>query len=244
MKDQGKKQRFDQLDPGERDVSSKDLKDIRQTFEKLLDEDIQVPAGLDEKFYSSLERESDRKRKISRIMKSSSFRSAVRVAAGITLFILGWMSSGIIETRVSDPSLLALSEEMSELKESLILTMLSKDSPGERIQAVSMVNEIERPDNEIIMSMISVMNNDPNDNVRLVALETLTAYISYPEVREGLIHSITMQSSPIIQLRLAEIMRAIQEKKAVPEFRKLLENPMTTDYSVRQELSETVAMLL
>ncbi|MDT8401398.1 MAG: hypothetical protein RQ743_06865 [Bacteroidales bacterium] len=129
------------------------------------------------------------------------------------------------------------------IRRSLVITMLSQDSPSERIKAVNMVSEMNEVDSKIIESMLRTLNNDSNDNVRLVALETLTLYVDYLEVREELVRSISIQESPLIQYRLAEIMQALQEKKSVPEFQKVL-NDLTLDYSVRERINETIKVLL
>lgn len=167
-----------------------------------------------------------------------------RIAAGIALFIIGWFGARITDsTQSGEKQLAELTREVSDLRQSLVITMLSQDSPSERIQAVNMVSEMNEVDSKIIESMLSTLNNDPNDNVRLVALETLTLYVDYPEVREGLVKSISVQDSPLIQYMLAEIMQALQEERSVPEFQKVL-NDMTLDYSVRERINETIEVLL
>ncbi len=121
--------------------------------------------------------------------------------------------------------------------------MMQQSSPVERIKAVNMVGDFDKADNQIIESLIGVLNNDSNSNVRLLALDALIRYSSVPEVREGLIASIGNQTSPLVQLRLAEIMLALNEKRAVPEFQKVLQNA-SLNYSVRDKLNEAVVVLL
>ena len=231
-------------------ISADEERDLEQMYEILLNEDIpEPPDSLDDRFYSLLkDLNSDGKRnywtRLSGLFESESFRISMRIAAGIALFIIGWFGARITgSTQQGEQQLAELTREVTGLRQSLVLTMLTKDSPSERIQAVNMVSEMNDVDSKIIESMLSTLNNDPNDNVRLVALETLTLYVDYPEVREGLIRSITRQESPLIQFRLAEIMQALQEKKAVPEFQKVLDD-LTLDYSVRERINETIEVLL
>ena len=96
------------------------------------------------------------------------------------------------------------------------MTMLNRTQPVERIKAVNMVNEFENADERIIGSLLGALNHDENDNVRLLSLEALIKYSENPAVREGLVTSIHNQSSPMIQLRLAEVMIALNERKAAP----------------------------
>jgi hypothetical protein len=106
-----------------------------------------------------------------------------------------------------------------------------------------MISKMNTADDKIIVSLLTTLENDDNDNVRLLALETLIKYAGKPEVREGLIHAISMQSSPMVQIRLAEIMVSLQEKRSVPEFKKVLNNAQL-NYSVRTKIDEAVQTLI
>jgi HEAT repeat protein len=121
--------------------------------------------------------------------------------------------------------------------------MIEQNSPVERIKAVNMMNQMEKADEKIIQSLLSTLENDENDNVRLIALDALARYADQPAVREGLINAIARQTSPMVQLRLAEIMVSLQEKRSVPEFQKILNNA-SLNYSVRNKLDETVKILI
>jgi len=144
----------------------------------------------------------------------------------------------------SDPRDLAkLSGEMKDLRETLVLTMLDQPSSLERIRAVNMVSQLEKADDRIIESLLNALNTDDNDNVRLLSLEALLKYSGNPAVRDGLISSIKNQSSPMIQLRLAEVMVALKERKAAPELRKILTNT-GMNYTVRTRINEAVTVLL
>jgi len=206
---------------------------------------------MDKRFYTMLEEEQKRALpgEPEAPMKRSSFASVItpglRIAAGIALFLLGWFASGWSGSLspAGNKQLTNLAGEVKQLKETLILTMMQQSSPVERIKAVNMVGDFDKADNQIIESLIGVLNNDSNSNVRLLALDALIRYSSVPEVREGLIASIGNQTSPLVQLRLAEIMLALNEKRAVPEFQKVLQNA-SLNYSVRDKLNEAVVVLL
>ncbi len=243
-------QKIHDLLKDQKDISDDEAKDLKKVYDIFLNEDIpEPPDSLDDRFYSLLKdsiRKGERNysARLSGIFKSESLRVIIQIAAGIALFIMGWFGAGITgSTRTGEKQLAELTGEVSGLRQSLVMTMLSQDSPSERIQAVNMVSEMNDVDSKIIESMLSTLNSDPNDNVRIVALETLTLYVDYPEVREGLIRSISLQESPLIQYRLAEIMQVLQEKRSVPEFQKILSD-LTLDYSVRERINETIEVLL
>jgi hypothetical protein len=167
-----------------------------------------------------------------------------KIAAGIALFLMGWFGASLIGKGTADNQQLAsLSSEVVRLRETLVLAMIEQNSPVERIKAVNMMNQMDQADGKIIQSLLSTLENDENDNVRLIALDALIRYANQPAVREGLINSISKQTSPMVQLRLAEIMVSLQEKRSVPEFEKILNNA-NLNYSVRIKLDETVQILI
>jgi hypothetical protein len=198
-------------------------------------------SSMDSRFYKTLEEE----RPEHEITRRNSMRwEWIRIAAGIALFLLGWfMSSWVGQKTYSTGEVAKLSGEMKDLKETLVLTMLTQTSTLDRIKAVNMVNEFENADERIIKSLLGALNSDDNDNVRLLSLEALLKYSGNPVVREGLIGSIKFQSSPMIQLRLAEVMVAMDEKRAAPEFQKILTNA-GLNYTVRNKINEAVTVLL
>jgi hypothetical protein len=106
-----------------------------------------------------------------------------------------------------------------------------------------MVSAFDNADSQIIESLVGVLNYDSNDNVRLLALDALIRYSWIPEVRTSLIESIRIQNSPMIQFRLAQIMVRLNEKRAVPEFQKVLQDA-SLNYSVRGKMNEAIAQLL
>ncbi len=232
-------------------IGPEELDSLKHVNELL--EDIELPdpsSKLDDRFYAMLEAEKLNKEytepAIIRSKRVISFFTwpGLRIAAGISLFLLGWFASGWSGNRPGDNKQVAvLAKEVKGLKETLVLTMMQQSSPVDRIRAVNMVNEFENADKEVIESILSLLNNDSNDNVRLLALETLARYSGLPEVREGLIASISNQKSPLVQIRLAEIMLDLNEKKAVPEFQKVLQNA-GLNYGVRSKMNDAIVVLL
>ena len=106
-----------------------------------------------------------------------------------------------------------------------------------------MVSDLNEVDDAIIQSLLSVLVMDQNDNVRLAALESLLPYADHPEVREGLILSISKQKSPLVQLRLAEVMKSLNDPNAIPEIQEIL-NTIDLNYDVRTKYNETLNSLI
>jgi hypothetical protein len=227
------------ITPGEIESLRKISSDMENIFEG------NPSDRMDQKFYSMIDKEStgqkDEKGTASRLRIN---RSWLLAAAGIALFILGWISASWFEgSSYSRDQLTGLSNEVKDLRETLVLTMLNQSSASERIRAVNMIKESDEPTSNMIQNLFRALNTDENDNVRLLALEALLKYTGSRDVREELVASISKQTSPMIQLRMAEIMTALNEKSAVPEFRRLLDDA-GLNYSVRKNIQDAVGTLL
>jgi len=79
--------------------------------------------------------------------------------------------------------------------------------------------------------------------VRIAALNTLAQYANDPQIREGLINSISQQTSPLVQMALATLMVDLQEKKAVDEFNSILNDEFTPE-EVKTSLKERIEKIM
>lgn len=138
--------------------------------------------------------------------------------------------------------LAALTAQMHEMRELMMLSLLQNPSASERIRAVSYTNDIGRVNPNLAAALLATLNNDPDVNVRLTTLEALSHFARDPEVREGLIESIMQQDSPLVQAALADIMLKLQEKRAILPFKKLLQQK-DLNGMVRTKIEQTITRL-
>ncbi|MFS4493301.1 HEAT repeat domain-containing protein [Maribacter sp. 2308TA10-17] len=129
--------------------------------------------------------------------------------------------------------------ETEEVRGQLVLTLLDQPSANKRLQGVSEAAKLNDANERIIEALFKTLNNDPNINVRLVAVESLAKYVETPEVRMGLVKSIALQDSPLVQIALADLMVALQEKTSIESMKQLLEQP-DIDNTVKQKLEESI----
>jgi hypothetical protein len=124
----------------------------------------------------------------------------------------------------------SLSSQVSEIKQVMMLSLLQDPSASQRIRAVSYTDDLSNVDLKVIDALFTTLNEDPNVNVRLATLEALVKLSNEPRVREGLVRSIDLQESPIMQSAIADAMVKLQEKSSVKSLQKLLSkknlNPM------------------
>jgi len=166
-----------------------------------------------------------------------------RLAVGLCLIVVGWFLGYQVTPRPERAHLDLLDKEVREMKKTIMLSKLDNPSAAERMRAVHFAQDLPGPDDAILAALIQTMNGDPNVNVRLVAVEALARYAGHPKVREALIQAIVRQESPLVQLALADVMLALNEKRAVEPFRKVIADPLV-DYSVKSKLETRVRQLL
>lgn len=139
--------------------------------------------------------------------------------------------------------LVVISNELKDVKEMMMLTMLKNESTPDRLKAVKMSEELDDASEEVTNALLKTLNNDKSVNVRLAALESLYQYAENPTVREGLIRSIRNQNSPMVQMSLAEMMAALQEKRSVKEFEKLLRSNRSPE-EVKEKIKSSIQPLM
>ena len=107
-------------------------------------------------------------------------------------------------------------------EQQMVLTMLENPSATQRLQAVSQTRDIAQVNQDVVNALLSTLNNDENVNVRLATLDALAQLGHDPVVRKGLVRSLTMQESPLVQSALADVMVQLQVHRSVPPLRQLL----------------------
>jgi uncharacterized protein YneF (UPF0154 family) len=169
---------------------------------------------------------------------------AMQLITGILLLLMGWAGGYWFNPqRVESQQLSQLAREVQQMRETMLLTMLEKPAATERLKAVNYTQNLSPVDEKVIQALLQTLNNDPNINVRLVTVETLRQLASYASVREGLIQSIPLQESPMVQIALADVMVNLQEKRSVSALQQLLKQE-NLNASVKDKLEQSVKVLM
>ncbi len=229
------------LESGE--VSIEQLKDVNMLQDKLERIDWGSPTlQLDDNFYKMLAIEKKKEKKFTFSIPSwSSFLPKLSFAASFT--ILGFFMAYLFINRTAAPEVKQLTQEVSDLKEMMMLSLLEKESATDRLRAVSLTDDMQQASTTVTEALIKTLNKDVNINVRLAALEALKPYVGDSAVRMALVKSIAQQASPLIQVAMAELMAAIQEKNAVKEFEKVLERNDTPE-EVKKRIQKNLEVLI
>ena len=125
----------------------------------------------------------------------------------------------------------------------MMLSLLKDPSASQRIQAVSYTEELSSVDLKVIGALFTTLNEDPNVNVRLATLEALVRLAGEPRVREGLVRSIDLQDSPLMQSAIADAMVKLQEKSSVKSLQRLL-NKKDLNKMVKINIEKSIQKLI
>jgi predicted anti-sigma-YlaC factor YlaD len=145
--------------------------------------------------------------------------SIVLVLTGIVIgFALNRQGAGSNKQQLT-----ALSSQVEEMRQVMMLSLVENPSASKRLEAVSYTGEVSSLNVKVIDALLSTLNEDPNINVRLATLEALVKFSAVPRVREGLVQSITQQESPLVQSAMVDAMLQLQEKSSVKPLQQLLD---------------------
>lgn len=165
------------------------------------------------------------------------FSSAIGRAAAAVILIAGGIGIGMAIKTGKTPDTVAKNEIDSlkndlrhierKMQEQELLSGIDDESASERIKAVSYADQMSSPDQNVIDALFNSLNNDKNVNVRLAALYSLSRFADRHFVRDSLVSSLRIQSEPIIQVVLINLLTEKREKNAIGPIRDIMTNKKT-----------------
>jgi hypothetical protein len=219
------------------------LQEVKFMEEQVLKIQMPEPSSeLDDRFYKMLSAQKKESKGFSWEVFFSWPELAPKLAlASVTLLIGVAIGYLFLPPQKSNQDVVQLSQEITDLKEMMMLSLLEKESATERLKAVSLTSEMS-PSDKVTTALLQTLNSDENINVRLAALDALKPYVRESRVREELVRSISQQDSPLVQVALAELMVALQEKSSVKEFEKILKSDRTPK-EVKKRIEESIKII-
>lgn len=231
--------------------NNNDLTEIKRIWIQMDAVKIPEPSEeMDERFFNRLYGEIEKidtssKQKTGLFRGGSSWLTP-QLAYGILILLIGLTLGYFLKPNgngtLPSPEVVS-NQEATEIREKLVLTLLEQPSANKRLQGVSEANKIEKVDEKVINALLKTLNHDSNVNVRLAAIESLTNYVDNPSVRQGLVQAIPNQESPMVQVTLANLMTALQEKESIEPFRRLLREK-ELDTTVKKKIESTIESII
>jgi anti-sigma factor RsiW len=193
----------------------------------------QPSPALRNRFYTMLEAykesfEADKAAAVPKKKLSFSFgriwprRPAFQFAAALVFVVLGITAGYLLRNPKAQMS--QLHQEVDSMRQIMAVSLLQQPSSSDRIQGASFSSQVKAPTQKTLDTLLQTLNNDPNVNVRLAAVDALYLFSAYPEVKDSIVQSLTKQESPLIQVALIDLLVGIREKRAVEAFKTLIQN--------------------
>ncbi len=226
-----------------------DLENLTVVWAKLgvLPEE-QPGGGLRHRFYAMLEEYKDgleaREKTAPRAEGASGWRDwftfrRPAFAASLSAFLLllgvgaGWLLNG---GGAAGGRLATLSSEVQDMRQQVALSLLGNPSATERIQGIGYSASVENPNDSTLAALFNALDNDPNPNVRLAAVDALYLFRSKPGVRESLVRSLAVQTYPLVQVALIDFLVEVREARAAEALKLLIQkNELTPEVKKRAE---------
>ncbi|OIQ37116.1 MAG: hypothetical protein BM563_09295 [Bacteroidetes bacterium MedPE-SWsnd-G1] len=109
-----------------------------------------------------------------------------------------------------------------------ILANLSNDSAGTRLEGVyHFEDKYEKEDAQIMETLIYILHNDENVNVKIATVEALLKFPNSELVRENLITALEKETAPLVQIKLIKSLGALRENRAQKSLENLMNNQET-----------------
>jgi len=215
------------------DECSKELDAMKKVFFDLSEEEMEQPSALLRINFEQLLEDEKAKQEtpIIHLQERTSWKSYLRVAASILIVV----SAFIIGKYSPDNS-------STTSKNAEILQKVTSESASQRIAALTLSEETNTLDKEIIQAFINRLLYDNKPSVRLAAVEALTKFTSLEMVKDALLKSLETDKDPAIQIELIQVLVKIQEKRALSPMKKLLIDEDVPEY-VKKEVQINMASL-
>ncbi len=225
-----------------------EIKEFYDTWVSLDDASVPEPSSkMDALFYRSLsEYQPEEKSQASDISEtpklkvvSTNWKRLSRLAIAASIFLAGAITSFYIVNGNNDSDVYADKQP----EQSAEISLVSTKSAVTRLEDISELKKASELSETIIDALNKALIMDPNINVRLSAIEAMVHFADNPKVRENLIKAIPYQDSPIIQITLAEVMIALEEKGSKDAWQELFDSG-NLEGDVKAQLEETLEPVL
>ncbi|WP_333820704.1 HEAT repeat domain-containing protein [Ohtaekwangia sp.] len=157
-----------------------------------------------------------------------------RVAAAVALLVIGGgMGYWISKYQRQQEQLAVIQKQMEETKLMMMSMLENEQSASQRVLGATVALKLDKTDQDIINALRTALNEDPNTNVRLAALDALNKFNKEPYVRSLLISSLSSQKDPNVQIALIRILVEMKAQGAVKELQRI-----TTDDEMLKEVKD------
>lgn len=158
-------------------------------------------------------------------------RPLAQFATTFIVLVAGLTMGLIIDGRSgSKDEITRLKADMNEIKQMVMNSLLNQSSVTARINGLTMSTQVKNVDAQFYSVLLLLLNTDSNVNVRLAAVNALSNFAGDEYVRRELIKSLGLQSSPLVQISLIDLLTDLKEYNSSSALIKIINDPNTNDH--------------
>jgi hypothetical protein len=149
----------------------------------------------------------------------------------------------IIDSSETVDHLIAEADKLNDQNENAVrfLTHLKQEyafqisaSPSKRLTSIYALESQHKVDKALTDALFEVLNNDPNANVRMAALDVLSMHMRDAVIRKRLVYTMVNQDEPMVQLMMIQLFSTTSEKLFIKNLGQIIDDSQT-DVGVREE---------
>lgn len=175
--------------------------------------------------------------------------ASIAFAGGLALLVVGFFAgrSTVVPANLQQnqnqvAQLTEVRDELTNMRQLVVLSMLQEQSATERLQGVSWSTQDTQSDPQILAALLHTLRYDTNVDVRLAALDALSRHPNQPAVRSGLLEALPTQQSPLVQVAMIDLMVELHDTNAIPQLKKF-ESDNDLNPSVRERATWAIQHL-
>jgi hypothetical protein len=199
-------------------AEAEELRDLWGAMDRLPEEDPSM--RLRARFYDSL-REWRRQEADRRHAWGWLRHPAFQAAAAAILLIAG-IGTGFVMRGHDSTEMSQLRGEVYNMRQLVALSLMQQQSASDRLRGVNYAYRAEQSDPQVLGALLTTVDHDPSVNVRLAAVDALRNFTDNPVGRNGLVHALSKQESPLVQIAILDEIVAVHERSAVSAIQTLL----------------------
>ena len=163
-------------------------------------------------------------------------------AAAMIILALGTFAAGYFSGAEKNDNA-ALMAEVKSLKQEVALAGLRDYSGPQKIEAVYSVGN-DNSSSDVVDALVYTLNSDKNMNVRLAALSVLSGMVNENAlVKKELIHALTIQEDPLLQISLIQVLTESGVKEAKENIERI-SNDNDTDPNVKEYAENMIKTII
>jgi hypothetical protein len=216
-----------------------EVAELRSTWQDLGSAPAQQPsAALHARFYQRLN-ELDRGVSRSPASDYAWWRPGLSGLVRQATIVLTLLCVGVYVGRLTAPRSAAsedtagLRDQVQSLRQAVALSLMDRQSASSRLEGISWSSRVSHPDSDLLSALVNTLNHDSNTNVRLASLDALEKFSGDASVRQALVASLPLQTSPLVQIALIDGLVQIRDRSVAGEL-KTLSRSGSADAAVRQ----------